>query len=1488
MSGRLPGARNIAEFWENLCNGVESISFFSDQELLDAGVDRKVLNSKDYVKAAGMLADIDLFDATFFGFNARDAEIMDPQQRLFLECAWEALEHAGYNCRTYDGSIGVYAGGARSSYLFQNLLRNPEITKSVGSTQIAISNGTDFLTTQVSYKLNLRGPSIVIHSACSTSLVAIHVACQNLLNGECDMALAGGVAVNPAQKTGYFYREGGIASPDGHCRAFDAMAKGTVGGFGVGVVVLKTLEEALADGDHIHAIILGSAVNNDGSLKIGYAAPSIEGQSLVIKNAIAAAGVAEESVSYIEAHGTGTILGDPIEFTALQQAYGSKTKRKQYCAIGSVKTNIGHLDTAAGVTGLIKTVLSLEHGLIPPSLHFQKANPNIDFENSAFFVNTTLRKWEETKTPRRAGVSSFGIGGTNAHAILEEPPVRKSSSNSRQNHLTLLSARTEAALNASAAKLADHLRRNPTLDLADVAYTLQVGRVSFSQRRAIVADGVPDLLRALDSPSLKHSGTVNEDSAPLIAFMFTGQGSQYVEMGRGLYENERVFREEVDCCAEILREHVGYDIRELLFPHLTAIDEASQRLNETSVTQPALFVIEYALARLLMSWGIEPQAMIGHSIGEYVAATLAETLTLEDALLLVGRRGALMQRQPRGAMLSVLASAEQLRSRIGPGLELAAINAPSACVLSGSTDEIQRAEQVLTEAGYLCTRLNVSHAFHSQLMSGAVVSFEEALRNIQLKEPQIPFISNVTGAWITDHQATDPSYWGNHLRNTVRFADGISELISNDNYLLLEIGPGRTLCGLAQKCLNHGETKVLPTMRAAGQSKSDSALLLETVGQLWLAGAEIDWDGFYQDEKRCRVPLPTYPFERRRYWVNPIQAKDDRPHKTAKHDDLTSWFYVPVWKRARLVDQRAANDQRWILFVDENSLSDRLVARSGDQAVTVQAGKRYERVAERRFVIDPQQREHYAQLFRELAQLGFVPTDVAHLWNDVSDSYRGFYSLLFIAQVLGREFPGVPVRLSVVAKSVHDVIGAETIDPKVSMLLAPCKVIPQEYPNVICRFFDVGDDSDDLIAELLTPVDRERVDRIVAYRHGRRWVQEFESCALEPVTENIQLRERGVYLITGGLGKVGLSLAESLAKKYAAKLVLISRSAVSDAVMNRVRSFKEFGGEVIVVQADVTNKTQMRTVVDKACASFAQINGVIHCAGLSARKSIQEVTAQECESIFAAKVQGLVTLRKVLQDQPPQFVLLMSSLSTVVGGLGFVAYAAANLFMDAFATRWNGVDGVRWTSVCWDGWRFVEETADRNGSDKAGSGLGMTPAQGVEAFERIMNCRGLPVVAVSSGDLHVRIRQWVTMESVNGHEPAREDRSELHERPVLKTTYVAPADATENKIAEIWESLLGIDRVGIQDNFFDLGGHSLIAIQIISRLREAFSIELPIRCIFEAPTISELASLVTQKTFEQKNEQIAAMRVVPHHIASIDEILLNLNEPGEVKDKRLN
>lgn len=959
MSGRFPGAANVGEFWNNLANGVESIRFFTDEELLAAGVDPKQLSNPNYVKAKPVLDGIELFDAAFFRISPLEAEVLDPQQRIFLECAWESLENAGYDPNRYDGRIGVYAGGDLNWYLLNNLATNLDVMTNVSGLSLITSIDSNYMATRVSYHLNLRGPSITVQTACSTSLVAVHLASESLLNGECDMALAGACSIMVPQNTGYLYEPGATSSPDGHCRAFDEEGRGTLFGSGVGIVVLKRLADAINDGDNILAVIKGSAVNNDGSMKIGFMAPSVDGQAAVISEAINMAEIDPETITYIETHGTGTELGDPIEISALTQAFRQWTDKKGFCAIGSVKTNIGHLACASGVTSLIKTVQALKHKMVPPSLNYRRGNPKIDFDNSPFFVNTALREWAAVGNgiPRRAGVSSFGMGGTNAHLIVEEFVNARVSGPSRSWQLLALSAKTKSALDKAADNLADYLKKQPDVNFADVAYTLLMGRQTFEYRRAFACRDAGEALEILEVPNhLNVFNGFHEAGNRPVAFLFSGLGSHYPNMAREIYQSEPVFRSIIDKCCDILKPMLGTDLREVLFPaalageqpaeHKTAgidmqkmlqrpeeeEDAATRLLNQTRYAHPAIFIIEYALARLLMKWGIKPQAMIGHSIGEYVAACVAGVFSLEDALALVATRAKMIQELPGGAMLAVPLSEEEVKPFLDGTISLSAVNTPSLCLLAGSEEAVIRVQNILLEQDIACRRVPSSHAFHSHMLEPIVEPLTNLVKTFQLKPPEIPYVSNITGTWIQDSEATDPRYWGAHTRKTVRFSNGIGEIWSNPDCVLLEIGPGHTLSSLAlQHPAANGETnRVISSMRHLYEQFSDIQYLLNSLGQLWIAGVPVDWAAFYQGEQRLRVALPTYPFERKRYWIEPRKSspaqievrkpagsrdqsqpehsRPDLPSDYVAPSDETEEKLVTIWQQLLGVNKVGRND----------------------------------------------------------------------------------------------------------------------------------------------------------------------------------------------------------------------------------------------------------------------------------------------------------------------------------------------------------------------------------------------------------------------------------------------------------------------------------------------------------------------------------------------------------------------------------------------------
>jgi acyl transferase domain-containing protein len=1517
MSCRFPGANTIEKFWQNLCNGVDSITFLKDEELEPSGVDPAKYTDPNYIKAASIIEDADKFDASFFGFTPREAEVMDPQHRLLLECSWEAIEQAGYDPETYQGAIGVYAGARTNTYLF-NLYSNPELVRSLGAFQIGLGNDLGFLATRVSYKLNLRGPSYAVHTACSTALVAIHLACQSLLTDECQMALAGGVAINVPQKTGYLYQHGGIISPDGHCRAFDAKAQGTIFGSGVGLVLLKRLEDAIANGDTIHSIIKGSATNNDGSFKASFTAPSVSGQAEVILDALANAEVEPETITYLETHGTGTAIGDPIEIRALTKVFSQSTDKKGYCAIGSVKTNLGHLDAAAGIASFIKAVLAIKHKVLPPSLHYTSPNPQIDFENSPFYVNSGLSEWKTDNMPRRAGVSSFGVGGTNVHVILEEAPAMVGFGNGRGCQLLLLSAKTSAALESATTNLVQYLKQNPDSNLADVAYTLQVGRKSFNHKRMLVCRSVGDAVSFLETLSPQSIFTaLQETGTRPVVFLFPGQGTQYVNMGLELYRCEAAFREQVDLSAQYLIPLLGSDLREALYPKEDQAEESAARLNQTAFTQPALFVIEYALATLLLSWGIRPKAIIGHSIGEYVAACLAGVFSLEDALSLVCERGKMMQSLPPGAMLAVHLAESELLPLLGEELSLAATNAPTQSVVSGPIGAIDRLENRLIEEGVDCRRLHTSYAFHSAMMDPIVEQFTESVRLISLKPPQIPFVSNVTGAWIKDEEATNPGYWSRHLRQAVRFSEGLDTLTKEFGAILLEVGPGQTLGRLARRQKEGADKTVVSSMPGRDEQQSDMASLFSALGKLWLGGVGVSWPMLYTGQRRLRLPLPTYPFERKRYWVD---LKEDAgvtsfsSDRSEKKKNKTDWLYAPSWKRSRTLEASGneENDERtWLLFVDENDLSVELASRlrsKGKRVVILTAGERFNRLDGDFFVINPRRREDYDALVDQLLATNSPPQVIIHLWNvtsaDQSSSGlglfeqsqdRGFYSLIFLMQALGDRSVADSIQIEVISNNVHDVIGTEILQPEKATILGPCRVIPREYPNVTCRSIDLLLQSErgqgEAIEQVLAEIDSNPTDTIVAYRGRHRWVQSYESVKLNGTTgRTCRLRENGVYLITGGTGGVGFELAKYLAQHYKARLVLVGRTALpaadkwdnwlethneQDRVSRKIKSIRDLersGAQVLAIGADISNQRQMASVIEQSLERFGEINGVIHAAGIAGGGLIQVKTADAAQSVLAPKVEGLLVLKSLLKDVKLDLLVLFSSISAVLGEFGQSDYSAANTFLDSFAHSANDCFTI---SIDWDTWKEVGMTVaalddatlpleikERFRHEIA---MGMETEEALELFKLLLSENHLPQVIVSTRDL-----QYV-IESTNAFNQQRvfEMLSEIepvgnrHSRPNLLNEYVAPGNEVERQIAEIWQQLLGIEQVGIYDDFFELGGHSLLAARSVARLRDIYKVDLSLSKFFESPSVSGLAAIIEGLLDEGRgNDEIELLKLV--------------------------
>jgi acyl transferase domain-containing protein/thioesterase domain-containing protein len=1377
---RVPGAKSAEDFWRNVASGVESIRRYTEPELVAAGERLDLIQRPNYVKAGAPLDGMALFDGEFFGFSPKESAILDPQHRHFMECAWEALEDAGHVPERFNGAIGVFAGCGMGSYFYFNLCTRPDLVNSVGMFLLRhTGNDKDFLATRVSYLLNLRGPSINVQTACSTSLVAVHYAAQSLLSGECDMALAGGVTIELPHQRGYLYQEREILSPDGKCHAFDHRAQGTVFGSGVGVAVLRRLNDAVKDGDHIYAVIRGSAVNNDGGSKAGYLAPSVDGQAAAVAEALAVANLSADDIDYVECHGTGTYLGDPIEIAALTQAFRESSDRRGYCRVGSVKSNIGHLDTAAGIASLAKVSLALKHGQIPPSLNFEKPNPTIDFENSPFRVAERLTDWPRGDEPRRASVNSLGVGGTNAHVVLEEAPKRPPSSPvTRPRQILCLSARNVAALDDACRHLAEHLERHPELALGDVSYSLLSGRREFQKRRVLACQSTAEavaLLRERDQKRVFTHSALGERAN--VVFMFPGGGAQYVGMAKGLYDVEPSFKQSVDRGLDYLRQKVDYDPRAILFAEGAELERAKLALLKPSVQLPLIFIVEYALAQLWMSLGIVPSALIGHSLGENTAAAVSEVMSFEDTLGLVLLRGQLFDGVPAGGMLSVPLAAKELEKLLPSELDIACVNGPELTVASGPQAALAALAEALLARGVEAQRIPIDIAAHSRMLLPILEPFKKHLSSLKLSRPKIPFASNRTGALITDAEATSPSYWVDHLRHTVRFAEGIALLAQDTERVFLEVGPGRTLGSLAKQISAVKPQNVLASLRHQDEVVDDATFFATVHGRLWALGIKITEEALWPNERRLRVPLPTYAFQHQYYWIEPGKAVASAEDEglPMKELDPERWFFRPSWRQRGTEPAEASGKQTWLMFLDEAGVGTELAARleqRGDSVIRVREGDAFYKLGEKEYVLSSEQGlDGYEALVRELLASAQAPSRILHLWllTDREEfrpgssffhrnQERGFFSLLFLAQALGgQDYPG-PAQLTVVTSGMQRVRDEALPYPEKATALGPALVMSRELPQLSTSVVDVqmprargvlldvlnggkhggvfaserngahagagaafaqlrelfapgaAKEKDlgerlEVVEALFTELLGDGKDEVVALRKSGRWVRHYERTSLPQNAAEVGFRRGHTYLITGGLGGIGLTLAAELAQSYKARLVLVGRTPLparqdwqsfldrhpNDALSGKLRAVLDLeakGAEVLVAAADVTNVERMREVLTEAEARFGQVHGVIHAAGVLRDQPILGKPQGDIDAVFAPKVYGTMVLLEALGERPLDFLLLFSSTSAATAPAGQVDYVAANAFLNATAASFQG-SRRRCIALGWGVWRDV-------------------------------------------------------------------------------------------------------------------------------------------------------------------------------------------------------
>jgi polyketide synthase PksJ len=1467
-SGAFSGCNSVDEFWEKLLNGEESVSHLTQEECAKLGVSDELIKQNNYIASMGLLDERACFDSGFWGMSPRESELLDPQTRRFIEHSWHALEKSGYAQARHQLTIGLFAGAGNIGYLTKNIMSNQGDEQPLFESYLL--GNKDFMASRVAYHLNLKGPVLNLYTACSTSLVSVIEACKELSSQNCDMALAGGITLQLPEQFGYAYEEGGISSKDGHCRTFDSAASGTVSGSGVGVVVLKRLSAAQRDNDTILSVIRGYGLNNDGNQKVGYTAPSVQGQRDCILAAQHMAGLSSNEIDYVETHGTATELGDSIEIKALNEAFQSNSQgeREWPCVLGAVKANVGHTDAAAGMAGLLKVCKMLESKVIPPQIHFDELNPHLAFDKVPFAIQAEPKVWDATASPRRAGVSSFGIGGTNTHIILEEAPERKLSEPLLENHshhLLTLSAKTEASLQSIKAKLAKYLEAHPEALLSDIVYTLNARREAFSYRYALICDDEKQVIDTLQEEEKNNFLNLDENTSSDIVFLCSGIGEHYSNMGKGLYEGEQLYRDIVNQCCEIASQELGVDFLRVLYP-LVEVDAGS--FNQTSYLHAAVFITSYAMSKLLMSWGIHPKELIGHSVGEYLAACLAGVFDLETALTTVIKRAQIIQKLPAGGMMALPLPIGLVEEYLSEDIALAAVNGPSLCVVSGRQDKLDKLSKKLLEEGLVSIKLPVTHAFHSPMMCEARGLLLELFSSIDYQSPKINYISNLTGQAITVSEVKDPDYWYRHTCETVQFSQGIKTLLEKTNSIFVEVGPG---ANLTSALLQHQNKKLSLKNRVVNTIKNlkqqddcdDVEFFLESIKALWQQGVVLDWSKIYDSEShRVVTDLPGYAFSESHYWLSPKQEERNNPI-CDKRLPIDKWFYEPVWKQSAALSHQTLDTARcYLIFCDKHGIGEALgnkLKSYGAKVYHVYFGDEFlfDEI-NKRCTLSLANKNDYQQLLAQLNKLSITIDEVIHA--PLIDSLKnkgildltsikhyqtvGFDSLLYLTQAITARSQLVNLKLTVLGGGLYSVYGNETLEPEKSVMQGLLKCIPQEYPEIRCSCIDMSleDNGNELIEQLTREIMANASEVEVAYRKNRRWVKHYQQLAKPEKPLLNLLKNQGVYLITGGLGNIGLLLAEYLAKNHQAKLVLMSRNSGSSVHDEQLKKLESYGAEVLVLKGDVTSQVAINAVINRAKVKYGKLNGVFHFAGAikeSDLTSIDSMSEDYSSRQFKTKVDALHYIDQAIKSEEVDFCVLAGSLSPILGGIYFSAYAGASAFMDQFIDyQEQKQTRTHWLSINMDGWDFANDLTS----------FDIKPEEAELYFSSYFNhfLRAGQVIT-STCNLDSRIKRWVAFDDQLGSLEANEQKIQLHSRPEVKTDYVSAETDLEKQLVEIWRNILGIDEIGIHDCFFDLGGNSLTGTYLISKIRQALSLNLSVKIIFENRTIKELSEVILKE-----------------------------------------
>ncbi len=1441
LSCKFNKASNYTEYWDNLVNGVEMLDRYEAKDLINKGIDKDIVNNPNFIKVSSFVNSPESFDYPFFGYTKEEANAMDPQIRILHEQVWLALEDAGCNISKYKDKIGLYLAASENlNWLAHSMLNQNE--KIAPFYQSKISN-KNYISSLISYNLNLTGPSYYIDTACSSSLSAVHMACRSLLLRECSIAVSGGIKINPIKNYGYFYQDGMTASKDGRCRSFDSDSSGTVGGNGAGIVVLKRLEEAIEDGDPIHAVIKSSAVNNDGRRKVGYTAPSVIGQADCIKSAHKFAGVESKTITYVETHGTATKLGDPIEIDALNEAFDYNSEHQ--CAIGSVKTNLGHLDTAAGVAGLIKTCLALSKRIIPPSLHFNEPNPNIDFNSGPFYVNSKTQPWEtEDNLPLRAGLSSIGIGGTNVHMVLEEFSENKKIS-SVESQLILLSAKTAKSLKNYYSKLIGFLKEQQEINIADLSYTLGTGRTFHKYRNYIVCKDKEGLLTGLNN--LIQEEHYKLDTKKEIVFLFPGQGSQYFGMAKKLYHEINFFKENIDSGLEVLKTKTGEDFTAIL--GYGKEEEDSTLIHETRYTQPLLFLIEYSLAKLLIDWGVTPNYMIGHSLGEYVAACLSGVFSLEDAIEIILKRASLMDKMKKGTMLYVGTPLSDIKPLLNDNISIAAINTENSVVVSGTTQSIDQLQNLLEQQDTPNKILKTSHAFHSYMMDDMLDDFEKELEMISFSDPTIPFISNVTGEPIKNEEVKSTKYWVDHLRHTVNFSKGITYLTKKDCFFI-EIGAGRTLTSFCKQNKHYSNTKHVSVnlMAQAQQNIDDLQFFMDGLGKLWVHGLEMNWDKVFYAKNRRKVSVPGYSFDQYKldFDINPFEKISNQSFVSRK--PISEWFYTSNWKKSILQDSNLEDKKgTYLIFSNESPLLDNLITqlrKIGNTVHVVLQSDNFKKIDEETFGLNPDIKKDVIELFKSIDDYSIdkIIFGWDYTGNDQSKIVNVYKKYLNLGKGLLSLSPILDRKVYFLSSLNNNVLGEESIN--IAMLISQMlgKIIAQENPNISTSFIDIDTTNTELdlmnkiIKELYVNDDYKNI----AYRKKERWVEFYDQIKIDS-HKKPDLNKK-LILITGGLGKIGQYFTSYLCETHNAEVVLIGRSKlpkeeewqsylegntiIEDSIKSNIfklKSLRDKGFDVTYYDSDVSDILDFEQTIHKIEKVHGRISGIIHTAGnhdIKSFKPVEEIDEKAIISQFNPKVAGTLNIHKVFHDQNLDFVWITSSLSSILGGLTYGAYACANRFIDGFIQH-HKKDLKNWIGINLDG---------------VGDNM-ISSDELIMIFEKSLSLIDHKQLIISIKDINSVIQK---ISNVSDQE-TKEDTDNEIERPLLRTDFVLPTTDLETELCQMYQSFFGISEIGVKDDFFELGGDSLKAMTFIKRVNTQFGVEINLKEFFSMSDVKRLS-----------------------------------------------